>query len=49
MVVNPLTNKISVANDGGSDVTVIDGPTNTTTTVAVGANPILNSGEPSEE
>jgi YVTN family beta-propeller protein len=41
VAVNPLTNKIYVANDGDSSVTVIDGATNATTriTVAVGSNP----------
>ena len=39
MAVNPNTNKIYVANagaSGNSTVTVIDGATNNTTTVAVG-------------
>src|SRR5258707_6231453 len=41
--VNPVTNKIYVANRGSSTVTVIDGATNTTITnitVAVGATPV---------
>src|SRR5437016_2377507 len=40
VAVNPVTNKIYVANANGSSVTVIDGATNTTATVAVGASPI---------
>ena len=48
MAVNPVTNKIYVANDGSSNVTVIDGATNSTTTVAAGnpyavaVNPVTN-------
>jgi YVTN family beta-propeller protein len=38
-VVNPVTNKIYVPNFGAGTVTVIDGATNTTTTVAAGTNP----------
>ena len=34
MAVNPVTNKIYVANVGSNNVTVIDGATNATTTVA---------------
>jgi len=37
--VNPVTNKIYVANVSSNDVTVIDGATNGTTTVAVGSSP----------
>ena len=37
VAVNPVTNKIYVANYGSANVTVIDGATNGTTTVAVGA------------
>ena len=40
MAVNPVTNKIYVANVGSNNVTVIDGATNTTTTVAAGSDPI---------
>ncbi|MCA3763613.1 MAG: fibronectin type III domain-containing protein, partial [Cutibacterium sp.] len=36
---NPVTNKIYVANASSANVTVIDGATNTTATVAVGASP----------
>ncbi|MCX6844323.1 MAG: T9SS type A sorting domain-containing protein [candidate division WOR-3 bacterium] len=50
VAVNPVKNKIYVANTGGSDVTVIDGATNLTTTVAVGSlpwalavNPVTNT------
>ena len=39
VAVNPVTNKIYVANSSGT-VTVIDGATNTTTTVAAGTAPI---------
>jgi|SRR5579859_1244486 len=39
VAVNPLTNKIYVANSGSSNVTVIDGTTNATATVPVGATP----------
>jgi YVTN family beta-propeller protein len=37
--VNPVTNKIYVANQGSANVTVIDGATNGTTTVAAGSTP----------
>ena len=37
--VNPLTNKIYIANSGSNNVTVIDGFTNNTTTIAAGASP----------
>ena len=37
--VNPMANKIYVANEGSNNVTVIDGATNTTTTVGVGTEP----------
>ena len=43
LAVNPVTNKIYVANGGGGGasgyVTVIDGATNSTTTVAAGYGP----------
>jgi YVTN family beta-propeller protein len=39
VVVNPVTNKIYVANTGSNTVTVIDGATQFTTTVDVGSNP----------
>jgi YVTN family beta-propeller protein len=39
VAVNPVTNKIYVANQGSNNVTVIDGATNNTTTVAVGTGP----------
>ncbi len=39
MAVNPVTNKIYVAKPGSNTVTVIDGATNGTTTVNVGAGP----------
>src|SRR6266404_2999009 len=37
--VNPVTNKIYVTNECSNNVTVIDGATNTTTTVLAGTNP----------
>jgi len=40
VAVNPVTNKIYVANGGSNNVTVIDGATNTPTTVSAGAYPI---------
>ena len=40
MAVNPVTNKIYVANYGSNNVTVIDGATNATSTVAAGDHPI---------
>ena len=41
VAVNPVTNKIYVANfDGSNNVTVIDGATNATTTVSVGTEPV---------
>ena len=39
VAVNPITNKIYVANQTSDDVTVIDGATNATTTVAAGNGP----------
>ena len=51
LAVNEVTNKIYVANQGSSNVTVIDGATNSTTTVtdpnanfpfAVAVNPVTN-------
>ncbi len=39
VTVNPVTNKIYVANNGSANVTVIDGATNVTTTVSAGTNP----------
>ncbi len=42
VAVNSVTNKIYVANNGyDGTVTVIDGATNTTTTVAAGTDPEL--------
>ena len=40
VAVNPVTNKIYVANRGQNTVTVIDGATNTTRTVIVGIQPV---------
>jgi YVTN family beta-propeller protein len=39
VAVNPVTNKVYVANVGSNNVTVIDGAANTTTTVAAGTSP----------
>lgn len=41
VAVNPVTNKIYVANIGSADVTVIDGNNNSTTTVVAGSAPKL--------
>ena len=48
MAVNPVTNKIYVANYGSADVTVIDGATNDTTTVPAGPS-LRRGGEPGHE
>ncbi|HEX8249594.1 MAG TPA: hypothetical protein VF599_15560, partial [Pyrinomonadaceae bacterium] len=40
VAVNPLTNKIYVANRQSNDVTVIDGANNSTTTIAAGVDPV---------
>jgi YVTN family beta-propeller protein len=40
VAVNPVTNKVYVANGGGVNVTVIDGATNTTTPVSTGGFPV---------
>jgi YVTN family beta-propeller protein len=40
VAVDPLTNRIYVANSGGGTVTVIRGATNQTSTVTVGTNPV---------
>ncbi|MDQ3180763.1 MAG: YncE family protein, partial [Acidobacteriota bacterium] len=40
VAVNPVTNKIYVANSGSGNVTVIDGTNNSTTTVAAGSTPV---------
>ena len=40
VAVNPVTNKIYVANHGSNNVTVIDGATNATTTVDAGTQPL---------
>ena len=49
VAVNPVTNKIYVANYGSDNVTVIDGATNDTTTVAVGIEPQCRGGEPGHQ
>jgi hypothetical protein len=41
IAINPVTNKISVANRNSASVTIIDGGTNVTTTLAVGMQPKL--------
>ena len=40
VAVNPVTNKVYVANEGSDDVTVIDGATDGTTTVPIGPHPV---------
>ncbi len=40
VAVNPVTNKIYVANFAGNNVTMIDGATNPTTTVPAGLRPV---------
>ena len=40
VAVNPITNKIYVANRGQGTVTIIDGATNTTETETVGTTPV---------
>ena len=49
VAVNPVTNKIYVANTGSDNVTVIDGATNATTTVAAGSNSLGRGREPGHE
>ena len=44
--VNIVTNKIYVANSISANVSVIDGETNNTTTVAIGDNPMAISVNP---
>src|SRR5437879_1326592 len=39
IAVNPITNKIYVANEDSNTLTVIDGETNSTTTISVGLQP----------
>lgn len=39
LAVNPVTNKIYVANVGSASVTVIDGATNVVTFAGAGTNP----------
>ncbi len=41
VAVNPVTNKIYVANVNSNNVMVIDGATNTTMTVAAGTGPVF--------
>ncbi len=43
VAVNPVTNKIYVANEGSNNVTVIDGATNNTTTVTAGQTPLAEA------
>ena len=49
VAVNPVTNKIYVANYGSNNVTVIDGATNATTTVSRGHRALCRGGEPGHE
>jgi YVTN family beta-propeller protein len=46
VAVNPVTNKVYVANQGSDNVTVIDGVTNATTTVTTGSIPIAIAANP---
>ncbi len=46
---NPVTNKIYVANYGSNNVTVIDGATNSTTTVNCWNQPQFCRREPGDE
>ena len=46
VAVNPVTNKVYVANQGSDNVMVIDGVTNATTTVATGSIPIAIAANP---
>ena len=49
VAVNPVTNKIYVANFNSGNVTVIDGTNNSTTTVAAGYNPSCRCGQSGDE
>ena len=49
MAVNPVTNKIYVANYGSNNVTVIDGATNATTTVSAGTQPRRRGRQPGDQ
>lgn len=40
VAVNPVTNKVYIANSASNNVTVIDGATNATTSVSVGTSPL---------
>src|SRR5260370_3514295 len=40
VAINPVTNRIYIANQGSNNVTVIDGASNTAITVSVGSRPI---------
>jgi YVTN family beta-propeller protein len=46
VAVNPITNKIYVANSFSNTVTIIDGMTNATVTVTVGTNPVALAVDP---
>ncbi len=46
MAVNPVTNKIYVANNSSASVSVIDGAVNTVKTVATGASPFAEAVNP---
>ena len=49
VAVNPVTNKIYVANDNSTNVTVIDGATNATTTVTAGTESAGRGREPGDQ
>ena len=46
IAVNPITNKVCVANNGSADVTVIDGATNSATTVPSTGTPFAEAANP---
>ena len=49
VAVNPVTNKIYVGNRSSGNVTVIDGATNATTTVARWRRPVGGGGQPGDQ
>ena len=49
MAVNPVTNKIYVANAGSNDVTVIDGATNDDRHGGGGNRSLCRGGEPGDQ
>ena len=49
LAVNPVTNKIYVANYGSNNVTVINGAKNTTATVSCWKRSLRGCGEPGDQ